>query len=163
FNVQLIAELFNRNRSDPYRSETQIGRNGRIETSTMIVMQLKPESGDLPNYLREASYRSFSSPNTWRGSRSKIDFGTIEHAMTNENTWLLGVEKTNVSRLGIACYLTDRDRGSGNPQGLLPLPTGSARLEDLSAYVVSKNRYGAVMAEGPGFVQFDVAYGPGAT
>ena len=163
FNVQLVAELFGRNRDDPYKSETQIGKNGRIETSTAIVMSLKPESGTMPDYLREASYRAFRSPNTWTVGRSRMDYGAIEHTATNEDTWSLGIEKTNESRIGIACYLPEHSRSSGNATGLLPLPTGSARLENLPAYVLSKNRFGTVLVEGPGLVQFDVAYGPGAT
>ncbi len=164
FNVQLVADLFGHNRTDPYKSETEIGKIGRVETSTRILMHLKPESGIPPDYLREASYRMFRTPGTWTaGGRSRSDFTVIEHAISSENTWSLGLEKTNGSRIGIDCYLTERERTTGNPTGLLPLPTGSARLENLAAYVVKKNRFGAVSVEGPSFVQFDVVYGPGAT
>jgi hypothetical protein len=38
---------------------------------------------------------------------------------------------------------------------LLPLPTGSGRLENLPAYILQKNSEGAVLAEGPGLVIFD--------
>jgi protein-glutamine gamma-glutamyltransferase len=43
------------------------------------------------------------------------------------------------------------------------LPTGTGRLENLSAWVVQKNNLGAVLAEGPGLVMFDALYEPGAT
>jgi len=163
FNVQLLAELFGRNRTDPFKAETEIGRIGRIETSTAVLLRLIPESGNPPDYLREASYRSFRSPNTWTANRARADFSTVEHTVTNENTWILTGDKANASRIGIACYLSDHDRVTGNAMGLLPLPTGSTRLENLPAYVLEKNRYGAVLAQGPGLVQFDVLYGPGLT
>jgi hypothetical protein len=47
--------------------------------------------------------------------------------------------------------------------GLLPLPAGSGRLENLNAYILQKNSLGAVLAEGPGLVIFDADYGPGVT
>jgi len=45
----------------------------------------------------------------------------------------------------------------------LPLPTGSARLENLPAYLLQKNARGAVSADGPGLVQFEAIFGPGTT
>ena len=48
-------------------------------------------------------------------------------------------------------------------KALLPLATGSGRLENLNAYVLHWNSEGAVLAEGPGLVVFDAGYGPGAT
>lgn len=161
FNMQLIAQLFGRGRTDPSKSETQIGQIGRIKTSTKIVIRLEPKSGEPPAYLREATYRTFKSP-AWFANRSKTDFLSVDHAITNENTWPLEANKTNASRIGIACYLPDVAR-SGNSMGLLPLPSGSTRLENLPAYVLQKNSGGAVLAEGPGMVQFDVIYGPGQT
>jgi hypothetical protein len=161
-NVQLIAQLFGRNHTDPSRSETQIGQIGRIKTSTKIVLRLTPESGEPPAYLREASYRTFRSP-AWLAGRSRTGFIPVDHAATNENTWPLEADKTNASRIGIAGYLQDRDRNSGNAMGLLPLPPGSTRLENLPIYSMQTNSMGAVLAEGPGLVQFDVVYGPGAT
>jgi protein-glutamine gamma-glutamyltransferase len=162
FNVQLIAQLFGRNRTDPTRSETQLGQIGRIKTSARIVLRLKPESGEPPAYLREASYRAFRSP-AWLAGRARTGFVPVDHSATNDNTWLLEGEKANASRIGIAGYLQGTDRNSGNAMGLLPLPSGSTRLENLPIYNLQTNSMGAVLAEGPGLVQFDVVYGPGAT
>lgn len=162
FNIQLVTQIFGRNRTDPSKSQTQLGQIGSIRTSTRIVIRLKPESGQPPDYLREATYRTFRSP-VWFGSRSRNNFSAVDHATTNENTWLLQGDKPNASRIGIACFLSDWDRSSGNSIGLLPLPSGSTRLENLSAYVLSKNNLGAVQATGPGLLQFDALYGPGAT
>jgi len=161
-NVQLFARLLGRAHSDPTRSQTQIGSIGRVETSAQIVIWLHPEAGEFPSYLREASYRSYRS-STWYANRTKSDFTDVTHSGTNENTYPLGLLKTNTSRVGIACYLTDRDAVSRNPKGLLPIPSGSSQLENLPAYLLQKNPFGAVMAEGPGLLQFDAVFGPGAT
>jgi protein-glutamine gamma-glutamyltransferase len=161
-NMQLVARLLSRGHTDPTKSQTQIGSIGRVETSPQVVIWLRPISGEFPTYLREASYRSFRSP-TWFANQSKADLMDINHAGTNENTWPLGLNKTNASRIGIACYLTERSRDTRDPEGLLPLPTGTARLENLPAYYMRKNSRGAVIADGPGLVQFEAVYGPGGT
>ncbi len=53
----------------------------------------------------------------------------------------------------------------GAPEGLLPLPTGSSRLENvpLSVAAIKMNKAGAVLAAGPGLMIFDAHFGPGAT
>ncbi len=161
-NVQLVARLLSRGHTDVGKSQTQIGEIGRFETSPRILIWLRPISGEFPTYLREASYRTYRSA-TWFANQTKADETDITPAGTNGNTWPLGLNKTNASRIGIACYLTDYNRTTRNAKGLLPLPTGSARLENLPAYFMTKNGRGAVMAEGPGLVQFEAVYGPGAT
>jgi protein-glutamine gamma-glutamyltransferase len=162
FNMQFIARLLSRSQTDPSRTQTQIGQIGRVETSPRIVIRLKPISGEFPYYLREASYRTFRSPN-WYANRNGADMTSVEHAATNENTYIFGLSRTNESRVGIACFLENRDRNTRNPMGLLPLPSGSARLENLVVYTLQKNRVGAVLAEGPGLLQFQAIYGPGMT
>jgi hypothetical protein len=94
--------------------------------------------------------------------RGRSGFEYISHE-TNETTWILLPGKTNPAAVNIACYLGGTFRDSDNPGGLLPLPTGSGQLKDLNAYLLQKNRTGAVLAEGPGLVIFDAEYGPGPT
>ncbi len=166
FNIQWFAEWLGKSQTDFSKSRTQFGQIGRIKTSPKIVIRLEPKSGQPPLYLREASYRNFRTPVWFSENRMlRNEFLPLEHATTNENTWrLLDAEKTNLaSRVNIACFLEGRERRSGNSVGLLPLPTGSGRLENLAAYVLDKNSLGAVRAEGPGLVQFDALYGPGTT
>jgi hypothetical protein len=62
----------------------------------------------------------------------------------------------------IACYLDGWSKDIGAPEGLLPLPLGSGRLENLPTLTLKKNSAGAVLATGPGLVVFDALYGPGA-
>jgi hypothetical protein len=59
--------------------------------------------------------------------------------------------------------LDGRSPDTGDPEGLLPLPTGSSRLENLPVFVLKMNKSGAVLAAGLGLVIFDAHYGAGAT
>jgi len=45
-------------------------------------------------------------------------------------------------------------KGTEHAEGLLPLPTGSGRLEKLPAFALKTSRNGAVKAAGPGLVIF---------
>lgn len=160
-NIQWPANWFARNRTDPAGSRTQIGKIGRIKTSMKIVARLKPESGGPPAYLREASYRSYYS-SVWRAGQWKNGFVFVPRSVTNENIFVLQRDKPGLSKISIACFLDGY--GTNGPQGLLPLPSGVARLEDLPVYcTVQTNSAGSVLAEGPGLVQFNAFYGPGQT
>ena len=153
---------FIRQQTDPSQSMTALGQIGRLKMSGSIVIRLQPKDGEPPPpYLREASYRNYRL-HTWYAGSARDGFESISHE-TNETTWVLLPGKTNPATVKIACYLTGTVKGSGNPVGLLPLPAGSGRLENLNAYLLQKNKVGAVMAEGPGLVIFDAGYGPGIT
>lgn len=162
-NVQWLAALLGQSRTDPERNITALGKIGRIKTSMRIVIRLQPESGDPPTYLREASYRSYRSP-VWRAGKFRNHPNSVHAAATNEYSYpLLQPDQPNRSRIGIACYLTGANPTSHNPQAPLPLPSGTTRLENLNAYSLDENNVGTVVAEGPGLIQFDALYGPGAT
>jgi hypothetical protein len=161
YNVQWLAH-FLRQRTDPKQNVTALGQIGRLKLSGRIAIRLRPQGGGPPpTYLREASYRNYRSP-TWLAGRARYDYEYLSHE-TNETTWVLLPDKTNSAAVNIACSLAGTSRESGNPTGLLPLPTGSGRLEKLNVYLLQKSRTGAVLAEGPGLVIFDADYGPGAT
>ena len=160
-NAQWLVRFMRRN-VDPSHTRTAIGQLGDIKTSGRIVIRLQPKPGSAPpEYLREASYRIFKSPGWFAGS-SKDDFESVAEDPPNSASWPLVVGKTNSASVNIACYL-DGTSTNGSPQGLLPLPTGSGRLENLPVYVLRKNSAGAVVAEGPGVVLFDALFGPGLT
>lgn len=156
YNPQWFAR-FLRQKADPMQTTTAIGQIGRRELSGRIVIRLWTDDNEPPpDYLREASYRTYYSPRqSWYAGTSRNDFGNIS-AETNQTTWILLPGKTNAASVNLACYL---DGG----KALLPLPTGSGRLENLYAYVLQENSEGAVLAEGPGLVIFNAFYGPGAT
>ena len=157
---------FLRPRTDPMQMATSIGQIGELKLSGNIVIRLWPAAGQPPPmYLREASYRVYGSPQAQWGAgspRTAFENGPV-YAESNQTTFILIPGKTNTAAVNIACYLNGRSR-NGNSTGLLPLPSGAGRLDNLNAYILEKNPEGAVLvAEGPGLVVFDAAYGPGAT
>jgi len=138
---------------DPAQSHTDLGSISRLKISGTIVVRLETKDAPVPGLLREASYRTFKG-RTWYAEADK-DFFYISDT-NNSSIYVLVPGKTNMSSANIGCYL---DGG----ESLLPLPSGSGLLKNLSAYQVSKNSLGAVLAQGPGLVVFDAFYGPGAT
>jgi protein-glutamine gamma-glutamyltransferase len=159
-NPEWLARFVRRG-SDPVRSRTSIGRVGNMKLSGAIVIRLQPRTGGPPTYLREASYRTFKSPTVWSTGGYRENFESLLPE-TNGTTWLLLPAKTNADRVQIACYLDRVSRESGQRTGLLPVPAGSDRLENLPAFTLRKNSAGALVAEGPGLVLFETSYGPGA-
>jgi hypothetical protein len=154
---------FMRSSTDPKEAFTAIGQIGEMELSGDIVIRLQTPKNELPpTYLREASYRIYQSKSrAWLAGGRRNDFENI-NALTNQVTWILLPGITNTTSVNIACYLNSRAE-SGNPEGLLPLPTGSSELDNFNAYILRKNALGDVLAEGPGLVLFDAYYGPGAS
>jgi transglutaminase-like putative cysteine protease len=152
-NPQWVTRFLRRGGdTDPAQSKTAIGQIGAIKTSDKIVIRVESKDGPPLTYLREASYWQYNSP-YWRASQSPKDFGPVP-VEKDQLTWILVREKPNIASVSIACYLS-------HGIGLLPLPSTSGRLEKLPAYVLQRNSTGAVLAEGPGMLMFDVLYGPG--
>jgi hypothetical protein len=164
YNAQWMSSLI-RQRSDPTQSMTAIGRIGKLKLSPRIVIRLEPKPGSrAPEYLREASYRTYHSQGqTWYSGSARNDFTDIGHEPGSDFSWTLLAGKTNTSAVNIASYLEGRSQDTGDPEGLLPLPTGCSRLEKLPVFSLKINKTGAVMASGLGLVIFDADYGPGAT
>ena len=85
---------------------------------------------------------------------------------TNHSSWILLPRKSTNSAVKIACYLNGRSH-DGDPEGVLPLPPGSFRLENLpylaSVIALQTNQTGVALATGSGLMIFDARYGPGAT
>ena len=153
-NSQLFAYL-GRRRFDFAQARTQIGRLGQLKNSARILLRLEvPPYHPIPHLLREASYRTYKDT-FWIADTPRATFETIP-SDTNQTTWQLVPGKPAASLVSIACSL----RGG---QGLLPLPTGTARLENLPAYGLQKSELGAVLAQGPGLVIFDACHAPGLT
>ncbi len=174
-NAEWIARWV-RQRTDAEQSMTAIGQIGRLKLSSSIVIRLHADSGRMPPpYLREATYRDYHpQKQVWYvggitaskgGTRSEFDEVGHDLHEPNSDNWLLLWGKTNTSTVNIACYLDGRAAdNSGNCEGLLPLPSGTCRLENLPAISVKKNMTGAVMASEAGsLVIFDARYGPGET
>ena len=164
FNAQWMARFF-RQRTDAMQSFTAIGQIGYLKLSPRIVIRLKPKNGSPPpNYLREASYRFYSSA-TWRAGLAGNEFADLQPE-SGGTTWILQPDKTNApNTVNIASYLDGYSKELSVPEGLLPLPTGSSRLENVPQSLASlkMNKTGATLAAGPGLMIFDARYGPGET
>jgi transglutaminase-like putative cysteine protease len=164
YNAEWMANLA-RGRTDPTQSATALGQVGKLKLSPRIVIRLETRVGRVPpDYLREASYRHYQpQQKTWFSGSSPADFTPILHEPGDETAWQLVPGKTNTPAVTIASYLDGRSKETGDPEGLLPLPSGSSRLENLRAFTLKMNKGGAVLASGLGLVIFDAHYGPGAT
>jgi hypothetical protein len=165
FNAQWMAHLFG-GHTDPLQSMTSMGRIGELKLSAKIAIWLEPrEVGRVPSYLREASYRNYQARKmTWYAGGTVNDFALVP-GEADESTWLLLPAKTNgLNAVNIACYLNGWSRELQAPEGLLPLPSGTARLTDVPpAMIIKKNNNGALLAAGRGLLIFDALYGSGAT
>jgi hypothetical protein len=166
YDAQWIARWMHQ-RTDALQSQTAIGRIGRLKLSSRIVIRLKPENGTLPPaYLREASYRDYNSQKQvwYAGGGVHNDFDQVAQGNSAGDAWLLLRAKTNTSAINIACYLEGRSPDGAEFEGLLPLPPGSSRLENLPVISLGKNKTGSVLASSAsGLAIFDAFYGPGET
>ena len=167
FDAQMFSRIL-RSRTDPFQSTTAIGQIGDLKLSPRIVIRLEPAKvGVVPAYLREASYWTYHPGNQiWKATASSNSFVELSRASAKDDTWILVPGKTNQFAVSIATYLNGHARGENGdsvPEGLLPLPSGCGRLENLPAFNLKMNKSGVVMADGPGLVIFDARYGPGAT
>jgi hypothetical protein len=153
-NIQWLSSV-GHGRFDPSQSRTQLGEVGRLKTSGKIVIRLEARDGrPAPALLREASYRFYRNQ-VWSSGRTRPQFETISEG-AEKGAWTLIPGKTNNFSVHIASWLP-------GGKGLLPLPEGSARLENLPAYILERNACGAVLAQGPGLVAYDALYAPGST
>lgn len=142
-------------RADARESHTSIGHIGRLKLSGTIVLRVEPRAGSAPpGLLREASYDTFKSP-SWFATGSNKEFRSVAPG-PEETTWLLRRGRAPESIVDIAGYLP-------GGRGLLALPNGVARLEQLPATSLKTNGLGAVRVEaGPGFYALECRFGPGA-
>jgi transglutaminase-like putative cysteine protease len=160
YDAQWMAG-FLRQRTDPFQSQTALGQIGKIKLSAQIVIRLEAKTGGTPAYLREASYRTYQPrEKTWYSGGSRSDFSVL---LAGSNySWTLVPGDPGTSVVTISSYLNGRTRQTGEPEGLLPLPAGSRRLENLPVYLQT-NSTGAVLASGLGLVTFDACWAAGPT
>jgi transglutaminase-like putative cysteine protease len=127
-----------------------------------VVRVEAPEAYSPPDYLREAAFRLYRPlAATWYAGSLKEGMDQITPEKANGESFVLVPGKSNVCTIHIGCYL---EGGAGSTrEGLLPLPEGAGRLDNLPAFTLRVNTLGTVVAEGPGVVLFDAYYGPGAS
>lgn len=137
--------------SDPYRATTAIGHIGRLKTSDRIVLRVKlPQQVNGSLLLREASYNSYSS-GIWRATGDH--FRAVAET-PSPGSWQLGEAGAPELSVKVSGYLR-----SG--RGLVAVPNGSYRIENLPAEFVKRNGYGAIEAEnGPAVVSYTARFRP---
>jgi hypothetical protein len=162
YNPSWLAR-FMPQRTDPEQSHTSIGHIGRLKMSSAIVLRVAPVNGaEVPTYLREASYRRYREPE-WSVVGLADDFSSIHESPADSDHWDLQPGQTNRAVVNISCYLNGVNIKDGFSQGVLPLPVDADYLDQLPAYVLENNPVGTVLAEGPGMLIFNAAYGSGTT
>jgi transglutaminase-like putative cysteine protease len=143
---------FRRGDVDPYRSTTAIGDVGELKLSDRILMRLDPGAGTgMPMLLRQASYNLYHAP-AWVA----VDAPFVRvQPEADGATWQLRADSDPPGRVTIAAYL---DRG----RGMLALPNGAARLDELMVVGLSQNRLRAVrVEEGLGLVSYTAHFPAG--
>ena len=148
FDAALLSRFYGATHFDAKESRTRLGSIGERKLSGRIVLRLQASDGNPPALLHEASYSRFKAP-IWTASRKEFNAVVSED---DRVTWDLIPGKHSLHTTTIALPL----RGG---EGILPLPPGSSRLEDLPAFILETNRFGTVRSGGgPGFVQYRVRH-----
>lgn len=138
-------------RGDPYRAYTAIGQIGKLKLSDRIVLRVTPgDGGQRPTLLRQATYQTFAR-NMWVSRRSQFN----ELRSSAEGTaWHVAPESGPMSSVSIAAY-------HPNGKGLLAVPAGTRRVDNLPVDGVYRNGLGALkVLRGPEVVNFRAYYRP---
>ena len=134
--------------TDPYRSHTAIGQLGALKEYGGIMLRIpRPASGQAPRLLREASFDSYRS-GEWRAREASFSGMPLSAA---GGGWTVspgpGAEKLTIYS------------NFANGKGLLAMPAGARAVFRLPGAELSRNRLGAVRAEGaPVRVGYEVVW-----
>lgn len=146
---ELLVHL-GRREFDPRESRTAIGRIGSLKQSSRIALKLVPETGQVPERLRQGTYFRYND-GVWGGSRRRFDDLPVQEDLT---TWTLIPGASNyIGSVRIIERLAER-------RSMLSLPLGTSKLLDLASGGVETNRLGLVRAiENPGLASYAAVYG----
>jgi len=138
---------------NPFRSHTAMGEIGRLKQSDRIILRVEDLDGaGVPALLHEATYRSFSK-NIWLAGNTAFQEQISDLEGT---TWVIepgSVEKSRAVRISRSLI-----RG----RGLLALPRGTFRIENLPVEELHKHTLGAFKIDrGPGLIRYTARYAPG--
>lgn len=135
--------------ANPYRSMTAIGDMGKLKPSNRIVFRVEPDPGTKPPWLlREASYVDFGySRWTARGYEFKGVF------KNTDRSWQILDNTHPKNGLTVCAYL------SGG-MGMLKMPGGACRIENLPDAKLERNALGAIKVDGPGLIAPKILFDP---
>ncbi|HSS63854.1 MAG TPA: transglutaminase domain-containing protein, partial [Gammaproteobacteria bacterium] len=138
---------------NPFRSYTAMGEIGRLKQSDRILLRVEDLDGaGVPTLLHEATYRSFSK-NVWLAGNT----GSEELISDLEGTtWdIAAVSPENSRAVRISRSLL-------YGRGMLALPRGTFRIENLPVEELHKHTLGAFRVNrGPGLIRYTAKYAPG--
>ncbi len=143
-----------RDDTDPWQSMTAIGYIGNLKPSNRILFRVRPDDkSSLPILLREASYNKYNFSKWFSGNS---EFAELEPE-ADGSTWNISGEQKEYQRIQVSVSLK-------NGRGLLKLPTGAFRIENLPVMQASRNSFGAVKVnEGPGLAVYNISFGQHST
>ena len=162
-DAQWISWLI-RSKTDATQTLTSMGRIGHLKLSPRIVIRLESVEGSpVPVYLREASYSSYYPPNqSWQTGSTGKEFNEVP-VEADKTSWVFQSAQHDAFVVNIATYLNGWSSELETPEGLLPLPSGCSRLENMPAVFLKTNQMGAALANGPGLLIFNARFGSGPT
>lgn len=142
---------FLRQDADPYRSHTTLGDMGELKPSNEILFRVEfSDRRDAPILLREAVYNAFWTSD-WYARNTKF---TPVYSENRQGGWRFAPDIDGIRSVSVSGRFP-------NGKGLLKLPLGVTRIENLNAESVEKNHLGAVGVQGVSrFVQYRAFYQP---
>jgi hypothetical protein len=140
---------FRQHDPDPFQTHTAIGDIGSLKPSDRIIFRVTPQDQKAsPMLLRETTYNRYLSP-IWVAVTP--DF-TAVWPDVEETTWHFYPEPDGGHSITVAANL---HKG----KGVLKLPDGAFRVDNLPVVSMQRNQYGTVKVEGgPGFVTYRIQF-----
>ncbi len=147
--MELYRNWYQSLNEDPYKTTTAMGETGYLKLSGEIVMRVTPHSRTgIPIYLKTADYNILSS-SSWRTGSG--DQRTV--FPDGDMSWQIFGEDKGSNSLTVSKWMGRQG------QGLLALPEGSQRTENMDVAGVEISGLGAVkIDEGPDLLDYTVFY-----
>jgi hypothetical protein len=138
---------------NPFRSYTAIGEIGRLKQSDRILLRVEDlDGGGVPALLHEASYRSFSK-NVWLAGNTVSEEQVSDLEGTSWDIEPMHIENSRAVRVSQSLLFG---------RGMLALPRGTFRIENLPVEELHKHTLGAFrINRGPGLIRYIARYAPG--
>ncbi len=139
--------------SNPFRSYTAMGEIGRLKQSDRIVLRVEGlDGGGVPTLLHEATYQSFSK-NIWLAGNTTSEEQISDLEGTTWDIEPISVENSRAVRIS---------RSMLYGRGMLALPRGTFRIENLPVEELHKHTLGAFRVNrGPGLIRYTARFAPG--
>jgi len=138
---------------NPFRSYTSMGEIGRLKQSDRILLRVDDlDGGGAPALLHEATYRSFSK-NVWLAGYSASEEQISDLEGTSWDIEPMYIENSRSVRISRSLLFG---------RGMLALPRGTFRIENLPVEELHKHTLGAFRVNrGPGLIRYTARYAPG--